>query len=177
LDILATKGLIAHAQCEEGKTTLCAIAKMLVGLRRVTPFLVREETGTYGTIQDLADPPLFLHEKLNVYIRALAYVRWNHVFMANHTALSRHSKQLDEASTGMVLNIAEGNGRFAVLDHCRFLDIAHTWSLKAASCLDIVASRGNFGGQAIAEGKGLLVQIVSMLIAMRTGLLKNDRVE
>ena len=44
----------------------------------------------------------------------------------------------DEAGTSVVLNIAEGNGRYAELDHHRFLQIAQSAAVKGAVFLDLV---------------------------------------
>ena len=41
----------------------------------------------------------------------------------------------------MVLNIAEGNGRYAELDHHRFLQIAQSAAVKGAVFLDLGVER------------------------------------
>jgi hypothetical protein len=51
---------------------------------------------------------MFDHEKLRVYQEVLALASWT------KTALER-------ARTSILLIIAEGNGRFAAPDRCRFL--------------------------------------------------------
>ena len=50
--------------------------------------------------------------------------------------------QLDRASTSIALNIAEGNGKYALKDRCRFFDIAHGSALECASAQDILVAKG-----------------------------------
>jgi four helix bundle protein len=49
---------------------------------------------------------------------------------------NRLFRQIDEAGTSVVLNIAEGNGRYAELDHHRFLQIAQSAAVKGAVFLE-----------------------------------------
>jgi four helix bundle protein len=44
-------------------------------------------------------------------------------------------------STSIPLNIAEGNGKYAPKDRCRFFDIAHGSALECAAGLDILVAK------------------------------------
>ena len=69
---------------------------------------------------------------------------------------------IDEAATSIVLNIAEGNGRFAHLDPSRFLDIANQATTKAAARLEISAIRGGVRLDEVDKIVRLLVEIDKM---------------
>ena len=53
----------------------------------------------------------------------------------------------------MVLNIAEGNGRYAELDHHRFLQIAQSAAVKGAVFLDLGVERALLGETEATAGK------------------------
>src|SRR5262249_20900868 len=74
--------------------------------------------------------------------------------------------QLDRASTSIPLNIAEGNGKFSIKDRARYLQMAHGSALECAACLDVLVARKAKEHADIQEGKGLLVEVVSMLFGL-----------
>ena len=84
---------------------------------------------------------MFTHHNLKVYRKAL----W---FVASVESISIHweraYRQLEKAATSLVLNIAEGNGRYSELDHRRFLDMAASSAVKAAAYLDICEQKNHF---------------------------------
>jgi len=74
--------------------------------------------------------------------------------------------QLDRASTSVPLNIAEGNGKFAIKDRCRFLDFARGSALECAACLDVLIAKRLSDETAVRAGKEQLFEIVSMLMGL-----------
>jgi four helix bundle protein len=76
--------------------------------------------------------------------------------------------QLDRASTSIALNIAEGNGKYALKDRCRYFNIAKSSSLECAAGLDVFVAKAKSTRDQIRPGKERLQRIVQML----TGLLK-----
>lgn len=166
LAICRTRDFITGEQAGKGKQMLSEIVRMLVGLRCSQTPMVQENRTEYRV-----DPetPYFSHETLDVYQTSLGFIRWSHDFVANHQLAARHAAQIDKTSTSIVLNIAEGNGRFSVLEHTRFLDLAHRAALRAASCLEVVVAKGATAPGEITDGKGLLRRIVSMLVVMKGG--------
>jgi four helix bundle protein len=78
--------------------------------------------------------------------------------------------QLDRASTSVPLNIAEGNGKYAPRDRCRFFDIAHGSALECAAGLDILVAKAKLTPEQIRPGKESLQRIVRMLV----GLIKRN---
>jgi len=66
----------------------------------------------------------FVHEKLNVYQASLDFVEWT-IPIKSRIHFSMDIKgQLERASNSIVLNLAEGNGRFSPRDRCRYFDIS-----------------------------------------------------
>ena len=110
--------------------------------------------------------PQFDHEKLNVYQTSIRFVGWADSLLANLPKTLAVHNQLDRASTSIPLNIAEGNGKHTEQDRCRFFDIARGSALECAACLDVLIARSRIETSLAAEGKGMLVEIVSMLVGL-----------
>ena len=115
--------------------------------------------------------PYFAHEKLKVYQSAIRFVTWSTDFLAGINAKAAAKDQLDRASTSVPLNIAEGNGKFATRDRCRFLDIARGSALECAACLDVLVAKRFTEEEAIRSGKEQLVEVVSMLVGLTNSLM------
>ena len=116
---------------------------------------------------------MFPHEKLHVYDRALEFVarasNWVAGWDKKHAVsdqLSSASDSLDESLTGVMLNIAEGNGRYSHLDHRRFLDIAGGCAVKGATYLNLAVQKGILSRQQCRPGKDLLGRTLMMLSRM-----------
>jgi four helix bundle protein len=77
---------------------------------------------------------------------------------------------LDRASTSVALNIAEGNGKFAIKDRCRFLNFARGSALECAAGLDVLVAKRLAEAERIRFGKEQLLEIVSMLIGLANSL-------
>ena len=119
--------------------------------------------------------PSFDHEKLKVYQSALAFIAWSTDLSTQVTAKAAVKDQLDRASTSVPLNIAEGNGKFAIRDRCRFLDFARGSALECAACLDVLVAKRLVQAETIRVGKEQLLEIVSMLIGLSNSL--NSRIQ
>jgi four helix bundle protein len=111
--------------------------------------------------------PQFDHEKLHVYQEALSFVSWATRLLSGIQSKAAAKDQLDRASTSVPLNIAEGNGKFAVRDRCRFIEIARGSALECAACLDVLVAKGLCEETEIAKGKTQLLEIVSMLMGLQ----------
>ncbi len=109
---------------------------------------------------------LFDHEKLQVYQESLAFVSWLEPTIQQLPKTIAARDQLDRASTSIVLNLAEGNGKFTAPDRCRFFDIARGSALECAAALDVLAAKGRCDSAVIATGKERLRGIVSMLVGL-----------
>ena len=108
----------------------------------------------------------FDHEKLEVYQESLAFIAWLEPLMQQLPKSLAVRDQLDRASTSIVLNLAEGNGKFTLPDRCRFFDISRGSALECAAALDVLASQGRWELAVIAPGKERLRRIVSMLVGL-----------
>ena len=75
-------------------------------------------------------------------------------------------RPVDKAGTRVILNIAEGNGRYAELDHQRFLEMAQSSAVKAAAHLDLCVVKKLLTQADISSGKELLRRIGAMLARM-----------
>ena len=111
-------------------------------------------------------PAPFDHEKLRAYQQALRFVAWaGPIIESLPTKLSARD-QLERASTSIVLNIAEGNGKRSHPDRCRYFDIARGSALECAACLDVLVVRGKLGAETAAVGKEILLGVVSLLAGL-----------
>ncbi|MEY2530879.1 MAG: hypothetical protein QOI96_964 [Verrucomicrobiota bacterium] len=110
--------------------------------------------------------PQFDHEKLKVYQAAIGFVGWSTTLLLQVQAKAAVKDQLDRASTSIALNIAEGNGKFAIRDRCRYLDFARGSTLECAACLDVLVAKQLADGKTITPGREQLVEIVSMLMGL-----------
>jgi four helix bundle protein len=112
----------------------------------------------------------FNHEKLEVYQQAIGFIAWLSEILEGAVRLGDVKDQLDRASTSIPLNLAEGNGKFAPKDRCRFFDIAHGSALECAAALDVLVAKRKLTPGQIRPGKERLQQIVRLLI----GLIKRN---
>src|SRR6266478_10052889 len=112
----------------------------------------------------------FDHEKLEVYREAIAFIAWLAALLEGTVRVGEVKDQLDRASTSMPLNIAEGNGKYAPKDRCRFFDIAHGSALECAAGLDALVAKDKLTPEKIRPGKESLQRIFRMLM----GLIKRN---
>ena len=123
-------------------------------------------------------PPVFDHEKLKVYQESLRFVAWADPVIERLRPRIGAKDQLARASTSIVLNLAEGNGKRSHPDRCRFFDIARGSGVECAACLDVLLVKKRISPDEAEKGKALLLEIVSMtagLIARFSGELREDQ--
>ena len=122
----------------------------------------------------------FDHEKLHVYCEAISFCAWVGNFLAAISAKAAAKDQLDRASTSILFNIAEGNGKFSAKDRSRYLEVARGSALECAACLDVLLARKLVTEQQVEEQKEKLARIMQMLIGLlkkfseRAGILRED---
>jgi len=178
LDLAVIKRLLAADSVYAEKEELSQILRMLVGLRKSwasTAHVVREGSPEYSTQgkgddkardKDSGDRVLFHHETLDVYKVAIEVAT---AFCASEAA-SRLSNQafrrLDELLTSMVLNIAEGNGRFSDADQVRFLGTSHESAVKLAARLDLCVTQTLLPATEVVGWKALLERVSVMTASM-----------
>jgi four helix bundle protein len=108
----------------------------------------------------------FDHERLEVYQEAIAFVAWLSVTLDELLRVGNVKDQLDRASTSIALNIAEGNGKYAPKDRCRFFDIAHGSALECAAGLDVLVAKRKLNAEQALPGMERLQRLVRMLIGL-----------
>ena len=119
----------------------------------------------------LSSPPMFDHEKLDVYQLELQFIAWV-ANLLEEVAKSAKGKtaevcdQLDRASLSALLNTAEGNGKRQRQVRAKFFDDARGSATECAGCLDALVAKGAATEERILDGKRILVRIVSILCAL-----------
>ena len=119
----------------------------------------------------------FDHERLKVYQESLRFVAWAGPIIDELPAKLAAKDQLDRASTSIVLNLAEGNGKRSHPDRCRYFDTARGSGVECAACLDVLVARQKLPREAANEGKAILIEVVSMtagLIARFSAEVRED---
>ncbi len=110
--------------------------------------------------------PQFDHEKLKVYQESIRFVAWADDLLESVPKSVAAHNQLDRASTSVPLNLAEGNGKHTPADRCKFFDNARGSALECAACLDVLVAKKKIEEGKAEEGKGPLLEIVSMLVGL-----------
>lgn len=190
MDLVGIKRLLDADAVYGEKKELSEILRMLVGLRKAwsgSSGMVREDSPEYAggsgraTGRDNGDgkawdaacrgESLFHHETLDVYRVAIKVAE---AFCASEDVSrlsNRVFRRLDDLLTSMVLNIAEGNGRFSAADQARFLGTSHESAVKLAARLDLCVMRKTLSREEVAEWK-LLLERVSLMTRSMMGRLR-----
>lgn len=161
LDILEVKELVSHDAVVPGKQLLQRIVCMLIRWKDTTDNQLRENGLEYQT----KDEVLFDHEKLDVYRLSLSLAQWIEQAHPDLGCSSDLIAKLDKSSTSIVLNIAEGNGRFGLKDRKKFIATACKSAVRTASLLDIVGASQSTNQHNLARGQQMMIRISSMLTA------------
>ena len=166
LDIAHAYGGMAVQGATEGKRQLADVVAMLLALRDRVPDHpgIREDEGNY---RDGGPPVFFSHERLDVYQVSLSLTKWAHELLQAGVGRAATRDLVERALISLVLNIAEGNGRFGAKDRMRFLDTAYSAALKAVAALDVWAIRSGVEPRVIQPGKEQLTRVVAMLVGLR----------
>ncbi len=156
LDVASIKKVISVNDLADTRMQLWRIRGMMLGLREAEPNQVMEESGLYGT-------PIFPHEKLELYQVSLEAVRWMSTFFLKHILPSRQRNRLDETTTGILLNLAEGTAKPTAKDKVKFFDIAYDHALQSALVMDLLVARKMLVSEDVRDGRKLLDRIAEML--------------
>jgi four helix bundle protein len=160
MDVLHAKKLVSHQQVYPGKKMLSGMVGMLVSWKTQTDNRVCEDRGQYEVFQT---SPLFKHEQLPVYQAALQLAGWIEETRDDQTCSTDLIRKIDKSTTSIVLNIAEGNGRFHVAEQIAFLDIALKATSQSVALIDLAfGTRG--GAKSLNEAaQQNLISIKRML--------------
>jgi four helix bundle protein len=160
LDIAGCKQFLTLDQALSNKQPLCEIVRMLVGLRKSW---AGDELHEPPADYEPTDKPLFGHERLDAYRVGLQFVGWFHQLPGGSELSSRRFRQIDKATTSLVLNIAEGNGRCLQADRRAFFDTAESASVKAAAHLELSERTGEVNRSQLQTGMALLNRIAGLV--------------
>ena len=146
--------------------------------RRQSPYQIRRM---------LSSPPMFDHEKLDVYQLELQFIAWVTDLLGEVATMAKGKTaevcdQLDRASLSALLNTAEGNGKRQRQVRAKFFDDARGSATECAGCLDALVAKRVATEARILDGKMILVRIVSILCALvdrfdTPGQLREESVE
>lgn len=106
------------------------------------------------------------HENLEVYKQAIEFVAWCQPILEKLPSKISVRDQLDRASTSLVLNLAEGNGKFSKKEKRRFFQISQGSATESSACLDILVARGFLEESQALQGKEKIEVIVRMLVGL-----------
>jgi len=169
MDVASCRGLVDATRMNSAKDVLRQIARMEVGLRKSWEVSVREQPEAYTTDSER----YFRHESLDVYQRSLQVNEALDAVWQIGQKRTRHVKRIDELTTSLTLNIAEGNGRFSKVDHRKFLVTAEDAGTKLAAYLDLLAPASLVDTKRV---KCYLREVMAMLSGLR-GYLDDSRNE
>ncbi len=165
LDVARVKQFLEIETAVGEKESLCEVVKMLVGLRKAwAEDTLAEESRPYDGRLSV----LFPHERLEAYQVSLALVRWFDTLPGGAELSCRLFRQIDKSVTSVVLNLAEGNGRHMDSDRRRFLDIAESSAMKAATYLDLCERTAMIDRKEKQTGGALLDRMASMLCGLHS---------
>jgi four helix bundle protein len=109
----------------------------------------------------------FDHERLDVYHLALDFLVFaNGVIEALPRGRSHLADQFTRAATSIVLNLAEGAGKYSKPDKRRYYLTARGSATESAALLDICLRLQVLGEAEHQMGKQMLLRVVSMLIKL-----------
>lgn len=162
LDVLVAKSLLTSDAAVPGKKLLVEIISILIAMRKTTADRVSENYKGYRTKQG----NFFNHEDLIVYQTSIQLVTLLESMIREFVCSADLLAKLDKATTSIVLNIAEGNGRFTEVDQVRFFEIAYKSTVQTASLLDLVSARGSADVSRVDQAREQLREIAAMLASL-----------
>ena len=191
LDLARVKRLLDAKTAYAEKDEISQILRMMVGLKKSwtqSAGMVREHDSDYSSdggdldkAHDKArdkegeEKPLFHHETLDVYKASIEAAAAFCTSEAVSRLPSHTFRKLDEFLTSMVLNIAEGNGRFSHADQARFLGTSHESVIKLAARLDLCVAQDLLPRGEVIGWKALLQRVSVMTSSMIASAAGGER--
>jgi four helix bundle protein len=162
LDVLVAKALLTSRDVFPGKSLLAEVVSILVTMRKTAVNRVCEERAVYRTKKG----HLFDHEDLDVYQVGLELVAWLESMLAHFSCSADLRTKLDKTTTSIILNIAEGNGRFTGTDQVQFYKTAYKATIRSASLVDLATVNAAADAARVEQGRELLRRIAAMITAL-----------
>jgi four helix bundle protein len=166
LDIGVTKSVVTQEAAIALKLRLRLIFGKLIGLRKSW-----RQQGVAESMPDYDATPrtggaIFHHESLEIYKASLEVLQALLAHAVFDKVGNRAARRVDELSTTIILNVAEGNGRFHSLDHARFLKTVNKAAFRLAVLLDVAVAERVLEGQDTHAAKQTLAGIARMSASM-----------
>ena len=162
LDIFVAKNLCASQDAYPGKSLLAEIVSILITMKGTTASRVCEEHAVYRTEAER----LFSHENLIVYQTALRLTGWVESLFSAFSCSTDLLSKLDTSTTAIVLNLAEGNGRFSGADQAKFLGLAYKATVQSAALVDLATAHDFAETFRAEEGREKLRSVAAMLTSL-----------
>ena len=109
----------------------------------------------------------FDHERLEVYQAALDFVVVaDRAIQQLPRGRSHLADQLHRAATSIVLNIAEGAGKFSPADKRRFYLIARGSAMECAAIIDVLMRLEAVPSDLHGDAKAMLKRVAAMLVKL-----------
>jgi len=162
LDIFGAKELLANQDVQPGKCLLAEIVSILIAMRKTTANRVCEDQALYRTEKGR----LFSHEDLDAYQTALRLTGWVESLFTAFSCSADLLSKLDASTTAIVLNLAEGNGRFSGTDQAKFLGIAYKATVQSASLVDLATAKSSAKPSQVEASREMLRGIAAMLTSL-----------
>jgi four helix bundle protein len=115
-----------------------------------------------GDRDEAAEAAVLPHERLEVYGLALQ-LHAAAITLVPKKGCHELKDQIERAATSVVLNIAEGAGRYLPRDKRRFFEIARGSATEIAAVVDILTLRGAAPVERCLRARNLAVRVVQML--------------
>ncbi|HRZ41086.1 MAG TPA: four helix bundle protein [Bacteroidales bacterium] len=114
---------------------------------------------------------MFNFEKLDVYAKAKSFNISVATFLEKNPSIDRSTKdQLKRAAFSIMLNIAEGSGRFTARDKKNFYVISRGSVFECVAILDFLKTTGQLDEVSFKQYYAWLEELSMMLFAMIKGL-------
>jgi four helix bundle protein len=120
------------------------------------------ETTSTSQRRPRAEQPAFDHQRFDVYRVGLEFQALVPRLVPRRAVCGLRD-QLDRASSSILLNTAEGAGRFARAEKASFYLIARGSATECAAVLDVLLTRGLIDAGLYRHAHGLLIRIAQML--------------
>ncbi len=160
LDVLVAKKLLTNEDVYTGKSLLAKVVSILLAMRKTAANRIFEDIAAYRTDKGR----WFSHEDLDVYQASLQLVALLESMLMQFLCSADIRSKLDKFTTTIVLNIAEGSGRFTDTDQKSFYKIAYKATIQTAALVDMASTNGD--ASCIEDGRKLIRRIAAMLTAL-----------
>lgn len=171
LDVFIAKTLLSTGEANPGKSLLSEVVRMLIAMRKTAASRVCEEQAEYRTRKGR----LFDHEDLEVYQAALELLGWLEPMWDVLACSADLRTKIDKSTTSIVLNIAEGNGRFTGKEQVSFYATAYRATIQSASLMDLATAGVVADAATVDAGRELLRRIAAMLTALSKAVSYPER--